>query len=275
MINWSVNERYVQWFKYLVYSLLVINTLMFFREEWLASAHTFSGSIPLAELISAFSATIDTAAWVVLLLLFELETYQIPEEKWVPPLSTGVHVVRMLCSVFIVYAFYGYLVGGLEMHQYVLAGITQPCTISGDGYSMLTAVDEYISLGADNCALYSGAELFQLENSHILATPDMLSDVRWLTWLDVINSLAWILVVVVLEADVRLQDRNLLRGRVLVISTSTKVVLYATLFFAAVYWGFEGDFLDFWDAFLWLVAFVFIEMNVIQWNEELAEHEQG
>lgn len=52
----------------------------------------------------------------------------------------------------------------------------------------------------------------------------------------------------------------------------THAVLYATLFVAAVYWGFEGDFLDFRDAFLWLVAFIFIEMNVIQWNEEMAKN---
>jgi hypothetical protein len=36
----------------------------------------------------------------------------------------------------------------------------------------------------------------------------------------------------------------------------------------AVYWGFEGDFVDFWDAFLWLVAFFFIEMNVVEWRRE-------
>jgi hypothetical protein len=40
------------------------------------------------------------------------------------------------------------------------------------------------------------------------------------------------------------------------------------LFLAAVYWGFKGDFVDFWDAFLWLVAFVFIEMNVFNWRQE-------
>ena len=45
-------------------------------------------------------------------------------------------------------------------------------------------------------------------------------------------------------------------------------MLYPVLFVAAVYWGFEGSFLDFWDAFLWLVAFVFIEMNVLEWHEE-------
>ena len=45
-------------------------------------------------------------------------------------------------------------------------------------------------------------------------------------------------------------------------------VLYSILFLAAVYWGVKGDFVDFWDAFLWLVAFVFIEMNVFEWRAE-------
>ena len=45
-------------------------------------------------------------------------------------------------------------------------------------------------------------------------------------------------------------------------------VLYAMLFACAVYWGIDGDFLDFWDAFLWLVAFIFIEMNIFEWREE-------
>ena len=57
-------------------------------------------------------------------------------------------------------------------------------------------------------------------------------------------------------------------GRFVSISQLIKVVLYAILFAAAVYWGLLGDFLDFWDAFLWLVAFVFIEMNIFQWQAE-------
>jgi len=46
-------------------------------------------------------------------------------------------------------------------------------------------------------------------------------------------------------------------------------VLYTTLALAAVYWGIEGEFLDFWDAALWLFAFVFIELNVFAWQQEL------
>jgi hypothetical protein len=48
-----------------------------------------------------------------------------------------------------------------------------------------------------------------------------------------------------------------------------KVFLYLLLLLAAIYWGVNGDFLDFWDAFLWLVAFFFIELNVVEWRHEV------
>ena len=71
---------------------------------------------------------------------------------------------------------------------------------------------------------------------------------------------------------VALQERGRLEGAALHVSTFMKFILYSTLLFAAVYWGVKGDFLDFWDAFLWLVAFVFIELNVFEWRaEELEE----
>jgi hypothetical protein len=47
-----------------------------------------------------------------------------------------------------------------------------------------------------------------------------------------------------------------------------KAILYSLLFCAAIYWWLEGDFLDFWDAFLWLFAFIFIELNVFDWQAE-------
>ena len=55
------------------------------------------------------------------------------------------------------------------------------------------------------------------------------------------------------------------------VATFAKAVLYATLVAAAIYWGFKGDFLDFWDAALWLFAFVFIELNVFEWQQELRD----
>ncbi len=89
--------------------------------------------------------------------------------------------------------------------------------------------------------------------------------------MDVINSAAWLLVVLVLEVEVLLQLRNQLGQRLIGWFKVCKALLYSTLLATAIYWGFEGDFLDFWDAFLWLVAFVFIEMNIFQWQAEVDE----
>mgnify|MGYP003961733047 CR=1 FL=1 len=61
-------------FKYTVYALLMFNIVLFFQEELLATEQTFSQGINLVDVIQGFAATIDTAAWVLLLLLFELET---------------------------------------------------------------------------------------------------------------------------------------------------------------------------------------------------------
>ena len=67
-----------------------------------------------------------------------------------------------------------------------------------------------------------------------------------------------------LEIDVRLQRCNRFHGTIVSVSQRVKIILYSILFGAATYWGFLGDFLDFWDAFMWLLAFFFIEMNVLK-----------
>ena len=70
------------------------------------------------------------------------------------------------------------------------------------------------------------------------------------------------------EIDVRLQEHNRYEEIALYASTAAKFVLYSLLLLAAIYWGVKGDFVDFWDAFLWLVAFVFIDLNVFEWRAE-------
>jgi hypothetical protein len=77
--------------------------------------------------------------------------------------------------------------------------------------------------------------------------------------------------VILLEVEVRLQLRGRLTDAVVDGTRYLKYVLYSTLFSAAVYWGFEGKFLDFWDASLWLFAFIFIELNVFDWQRDTQE----
>ncbi len=263
--------RWFQFTKYAVYGLLSLNILLFLQEEMTSFSHLFTGEPNLELVVQAFSATIDTAAWVVLLLMFELETYVLPDEAIKGKVKWSLHGLRIFAFLFIGYACYGYFV---EMFYFYGENVrplaaTAACGL-GESWSILVKLDEFQPLTRENCGMLQGA-LWQVGSGQVVADADTLRATRWLAWADVINSVTWILVVVLLEIDVRLQLRGAYTGRVLLASKLGKLVLYSILFAAAVYWGFKGDFLDFWDAFLWLFAFFFIEQNLFAWQAETEE----
>ncbi|HLT91926.1 MAG TPA: hypothetical protein VKZ85_13395 [Woeseiaceae bacterium] len=261
-------------FKYTIYALLTLNVYLFFAEEWAAAAHRFANGISLADVIEGFAASIDTAVWVVLLLMFELETYVIAD-RLTPRRKLVMRGLRALCYVVIVYAFYGYLSKLLFLYGATpLPGVADLCHLAGANWAYAVTLDEYVVLTAQNCAgLSDGSHFFRLPGLKAAVDVAGLTDIRLLAWVDVVNSGVWLLVVGLLELDVRLQANDRLAGTLLMASNGAKYVLYSILLLAAVYWGVAGDFVDFWDAFLWLVAFFFIEMNVVERLEEDAAAE--
>jgi hypothetical protein len=253
-------------FKYTIYALLTLNVYLFFAEEWAAAAHRFADGIAVADVIEGFAASIDTAAWVVLLLMFELETSVIPERRLTGPTKALMHGLRALCYAVIIYAFYGYLSKLLFLYGATpLPDVTDLCGLVASQWAYTVDLDEYVLLTVSNCGAFSdAASFFRLPGLDAAVSPEDLTDIRRLAWVDVINSGVWLLVVALLEFDVRLQEKDLLAGAVRTFSNAAKYVLYSILLLAAVYWGVAGDFVDFWDAFLWLVAFFFIELNVVE-----------
>ena len=270
----SINSsRLFQLFKYIVYALLTFNVYVFWSEEVLAAAVQFPDGVSAINLIDAYAATIDTAAWVVLLLMFELETYVLEDDQFSRPVAWSLHGIRALCYAFIVYAFYGYIVNlSFILQATQLAGITDLCGLVTDGWSYAVDLDEYSTITASNCGTFSDSIAFmRFEGIRAVVDANGLGAIRTLAWVDVINAAVWLLIVLILEADVWLQERNRLEGNALRISNLIKFVLYTALLLAAIYWGIKGDFIDFWDAFLWLGAFVFIELNVFEWRQEAHE----
>ncbi len=259
-----------QAFKYAVYALLAFNIVLFFARESAAIGHRFATGLSPGDLIEGFAATIDTSAWVILLLMFELETWVLDDRQLTPRVSRSLHALRAICYAFIVYAFYGYLTRLLFLLGATpLEGVSDPCSLVDGNWSYATGPDIYEVLTLSNCAAFSGADaFFQFRGLSAVVDAAGLTGILRLAAVDFGNSGVWLLVVALLEIDVRLQERGRLRGAVFALSTAIKGILYAALFAAAVYWGLKGDIVDFWDAFLWLVAFFFIEMNVFEWRRE-------
>lgn len=272
----SVNKYTLfQVFKYALYVFLSMNVYWFFVEESAANELLYPNGVGFGDIIGAYAATVDTAAWVVLLLMFELETYVLEDRHFTRTVTWSLHTLRAVCYAFIIYAFYGYIGNLLSVTNVSpLAGVSDLCSIVTDNWSYSHGFEEYTLITADNCGTFSTAQAFQqFADARAVVDAAGLTMIIGLAWVDVINAGVWLLVVALLEIDVRLQERNLFEGFALRASTIAKFILYGILFLAAVYWGAYGDFVDFWDAFLWLLAFFFIELNVVEWRHETLEEQ--
>lgn len=79
-------------------------------------------------------------------------------------------------------------------------------------------------------------------------------------WLDAANAWLWLAVVALLEIEVRFPAAVGRRRASFLIAAA---VLYSALLLLVPVWAWQGEWLDAWDATLWLAAFFAIELNVL------------
>jgi len=262
-----------QVFKYLVYAVLCYNLYIFYVDDFSASAQTFSEGVSLGNVVLAFSATIDTAAWILLLVVFELETFIVSDENIKGIVKWLMFAAKAICYFFIIYACYGYIDKLIVLSDYSVFKPTDVCNLIGSNFTSILTLDDYAPITKDVCQSLSNSSLIQINGTNIIGTPDALQEIQNLAWVDVINSIDWLLIVIILEIDVYLQLKGELTGRARRLSKFIKSALYSVLFINAIYWGFNGEAVDFWDAFLWIVAFFFIEMNIFEWHADTQENQ--
>lgn len=257
-------------FKYAMYALLLINTVYFFEMNSAAEAATSTGALSLSDVIVAYADAIDSGVWLLLLLLFEVETsYNPPErhEKWVQPLIGG---ATMICWAFIVYSFYGYI-GGLDMMRgFAAYAGADPCSLAGTGALFANSLDDYSPLTVENCGALAAGALYSAE-TNMFATPEAFSVMNRLIWTDIVNAGSWIIVAGIIELEIFMRVTGRLTPGFLRVCNIIKFPFWALLVVAVVYWWVLDEPVDAWDAFLWIAAFIFIEINMIAKHEERAK----
>lgn len=254
--------------KYSIYLLIMYNVGHFTYEDYMASAHRFRDGITLSNVTDAFAQAIDSIAWLVLLLMLELETWVIEDEKLVGLKRWAINGLAALCYFFIVQAFIGYYSKLLYVLAFNSSDLANACQAVGTQLSYMINIDSYAALSANSCINVGAGPYFINEADNIIASTAKYSDAVLLGYTEVINAGTWITVVMVLWVDVFLQLRGGLTSRLYRLNVWIKAVLYSILVIAAIIWGIYGEFMDFWDAFIWIIAFVFIELNLFQWHGE-------
>ena len=206
MTDATLSYQVFRWVKYATYALLSLNIWFFLAEEIASARFAIETGEDVAMGIQLFSATLDTLAWVILLLLFELETAVIPDDRLRGGLRYGIHGVRMLCTLAIVMAFLGYF-GEWQTLLPSEPLIGEACSRVSEGWSVMLKLDDFVPLTAENCVQFGGDTRLVSGLEQVLASPAGLLEGQRLALVDVINSAAWILVVILLEIEVRVLTR--------------------------------------------------------------------
>jgi hypothetical protein len=86
-----------------------------------------------------------------------------------------------------------------------------------------------------------------------------------LEWLDLANSVLWLLVCATIAYDIYAPGE--FGSGEWRVRNGIKMALYTALVGCAVTWGIQEEWLDFFDASLWILCFALIELNIFQFEE--------
>ena len=113
--------------------------------------------------------------------------------------------VRLVCYVAILHTSFSYDIALREFRDPErLPAAADVCAYAGD-WTFLRNRD-YLEIDAGNCTTIGrGPEFFALSDDKVLTDRAGLAEGRILAWTDLVESVAWLLVVLAIEAIVRLQ----------------------------------------------------------------------
>ena len=265
-----------QLIKWTVYTLLIVNGVGYFFEDWNRIAHSISETATFLDWTAEFATSIDEAAWFLLLFMFELETYAVSDQAWSRKLERVIHGARLVAYAMIAHTIFAYTDEIVDLYPTVqVEGVTDLCMLADQDISFVFNL-EYTAIDAENCAsLSSDTEFFWRTYTKIVVTDARgLELERRLAWVDIIEAWVWLLILLAIEIVVRMQNRGISGGPVMATANGIKMFLYLILFAAAAYWATLSHWLYVWDELLWIGGFAAIEMNMSEWRDEIRD-EQG
>ena len=272
--QYSLDVR--QTIKWSVYALVIINFGFYIRNDWIIAGHTLYVGSSLLEVSRAFATTIDESAWIILLLLFELETYLLSDEPLSRTKTLLMQGVRVVCYISLAHTLYAYGVYLTEIYASVpIEGVTNLCQLIEEDLSYAFNL-AYSEINSSNCASLSSAnQFFYVDPPTFFIVEDAagLAIEKELAWIDMFEAIIWLLILLSIEVAVWLQDRNVGQGIIFKGLGIAKLCLYSLLWAAAGYWIYRGHYMFAWDEFVWIAGFVAIEMNIVEWRDEINDAE--
>ncbi|MFQ5983339.1 MAG: hypothetical protein ACE5KS_08195 [Woeseiaceae bacterium] len=264
--------RVAQLIKWTVYLALLVNFGIYIYDDWWAYKNAVAPDAPWSEIFEQFSTTIDMAAWLGLVFLFELETYALPDEAFKTWVTRTIHAARIVCYLAVFYAAYGYTAIAFDYYDLTdLPELTHLCQVADQGTSLQLDTVRYSKVTSENCAhISAGAPFYRTGEDVSIIDAPTLAHVQWQSWVDVVNAYVWLIVVFLIEVEVRIQSADRFGSRSLKAVRQSKTAFYGVLIINGFIWAVSGYPMYAWDAFLWIFGFWAIELNLAEWEQERA-----
>jgi len=270
------NIKSRQTLKLVIYILLLINFVLYIIDDIRIASFTLQEDASFLDWTQSFATTIDESAWLILLFLFELETYMLSDEAWSKTLFTRfMYFIRACCYIFLMHSVYAFSVIYYDlMNVQQLQNITNLCELVPLDMTFVRNLS-YTTIDSLNCHELSSQSVFYFtEPNLVVSDVSGLQLERNLALVDLLEILVWLLILFTIEAMVWLQDRAITQGKLISLIKVSKYFLYGMLWSMAAYWTYLGHYYFAWDEAVWIVGFISIEMNVSQWKEEIEREKE-
>ncbi|HEY5656205.1 MAG TPA: hypothetical protein VIY27_00300 [Myxococcota bacterium] len=249
-------------FKYGVFAILLINLCFYLVEDVRACLYLDSGAT-FGDYLQTAAATIDYVAWIVLIILFEMETSAHAKGAFRGIRKWAIAGMTAACYLVLVYATYGYTVGLADTYRFEPIDSATVCDLAQGTFAYVNSAGRPVELNLENCGDFANERVYRSAADRLIATHENLVAIQKLGWVNVANAAAWLLVVLIFQVEITLNQLDKLTRFWLLFCSATKAVLYLVLFADAIYWTFYSAFIDSWDAWIWLIAFLLIDLNLL------------
>ncbi len=264
-------DRRRQWIKWSVYGLLLLNFGFYFVEELEIASHALRRGGTFLQWAQEFATTIDELGWFGLLFVFELETYLLSDEAYRRRrVRWGLVLIRFTCYVLLFHTLFARFNGWGDFLAVTEAeDISNLCQLAGGDISF--SINYLATLITEsNCQTFSDSSIFYYLDPTVITDQRGYEIRRQLTWIDLQDSVVWMLVVVLIDVAVRLQNRNIVDHRLSAVGIMVRC-LYALLLIHGAFWVYLGHWVWGWDQFLWIAGFWVIEGNLADWKTEILD----
>ena len=269
--RWDLH-RIQQLVKWTVYLLVFVNFCFYLYDDVTRASHALHDESTIMDMLGSFATSSAVLAWLLLLAMFELETYAIEDAEWNGWVARLVHGLRLACFLVIAHTVFAFAEWCWDLRvDQVVEPSRGACALIDSDLSWTYNL-EYWDITADNCEeLSASGPVYRLGKDAVVTDAKGLRLERQLALADVGEIVAWLIIILAMEVMVRLQGKGVTDGPLMRRLKIVKYVLYGFLSCLALWWNSLGHTLYLWDTFLWIAGFAAIEMNLSEWRDEILE----